>query len=776
METADPAVTFLQDAALSALDFSKIREHWRSACAHVYGERYVDHVSPWVSAEEVQLRLLESAAVGARLQSGAVLPLTPLPDITELLHLAAKPEALLSGSEIRRVILVLEALTGYADFCQGAGGLLQEQEPLLRPNSQLLARLRESIDSDGILLDSASPALGSLRSQLRRQRNQVQQQLQSLLRDRDRREIWQENSIVQRGGRYVLPVKANFKGRLKGIVHDRSASGETLFMEPLDLIEANNQLVELQAAEQGEEERILRSLTAWLGKEAQACANALQVMGRMDAIRAGLELGSRWQGEFPVFVGQACFDLQELRHPLLMLHHGDRVVANDLALGNSTWQILITGPNTGGKSALLKAVGLVHLLTFLGLPVPARGQVGYFRQIFTVFGDAQDIQADLSSFSGQMQQVRRILALADDQSLALLDELGNGTDPREGAALAQAVVAELGRRRCRTLLSSHMAVLKRYALQQEGVQLGGMGFDLESLRPTYRLQLGVAGSSQGLRIARRIGLPPVVLAQAEALHASEQENWEGWEARREALLQEAEEKLAQARQLVLEQETLRSQAAKELQRVAEERQRAARMEQAKWEQLLRDARQQVRTAIATLKQGRNTQAVSALLDDLDKRMPKPPEDTVPLPVVGERGLFLPLRVPVEIQRVDPAAGRLQIAVRGKLLWIPAAQFQPDAKLQLPRERGRSQYAAPENQPWRLDLRGQRREEAELTLLRYVDDAIAAGRGQIVILHGTGDGILAEMVRTFAREDPRVLAWRMAAPEQGGGGVSELELR
>ncbi|MEL5849285.1 MAG: Smr/MutS family protein [Candidatus Igneacidithiobacillus chanchocoensis] len=776
----EAAVTFaapaLTAAALESLEFPLLRQHWRDCCAHVYARDHVNALDPYVEFAEIAARLERSANLQQRLSNGPGLPSADIPDIRDHLDLAERPGALLSGAELLRVRRVLELAAEYARFLQGSEDRLQEDIPYLSPHPLLLSRLRDSLDDDGSLLDRASPELARVRQQLRVQRAQLQQLLQGLLREREQRDIWQDPHVVQRSGRFVLPVKANFKGRLRGIVHDRSASGETLFIEPLQAVEQNNLLVELAASQRHEEERILRALTGLLGGEVERLREGLIRMGRLEAIRAGLELAVRWGGTLPALQRAPAFSLRDIRHPLLVLRHPEGIVGNDLSMGQEAKQLLITGPNTGGKSALLKAIGLLHLAAYAGLPIPAEGQIGYFPSIFAVIGDAQDLQADLSSFSGQMRQVRDILAAASANSLILLDELGNGTDPREGAALAQAVVTHLRERQILTVLTSHMSVLKRYALQEEGVLLAGMGFDLERLQPTYRLQLGRAGASQGLAIARKIGLPETVLALAETIHAGGQESWESWEERRDALLRSAEEQAARAQAAAEEQSALRVQLQKERDKAAAFRARAEEEARAEWQKLLTDARRQVRQAIADLKRGRNTQAASATLDRLDDKFSAPRTAESSLPEPGTRGLFLPLRQVVQVQRVDTPGQRLQIELRGKYLWIPAEQFRADASLEMPEERGRAQYAAPEEHPWRLDLRGQRRDEAEAALLRHLDAAVAAGRKQIEVLHGKGNGILAEMVRDFAAQDPRVATWRMAAPEQGGGGVAELELR
>lgn len=448
------------------LDGPAVLESWTQRCAHEYGRRDAAGRQPWASLAEVRERLHWSHCLQERDRQGFSAPASPLPDVVSLLQLAQRPGALLSGKELLQILRIVEEQGRYADYLQAVSDDLQHWAATVGPDATLLQTLARTLDADGVLLDGASPELGRLRQESRRARDALQQQLNATLRDPRWRDFWQDPVVVQRSGRFLLPLKVQYKGRFRAIIHDRSASGGTLFVEPLDAVDANNRLWEVERALQEEQERILKELTWRVGRAADAIRAALLLMGRIEATRAGLELAAAWNGELLPVMGQPQFDLRDLRHPLLALRHPEAVVGNALALGQDHRQLVITGPNAGGKTALLKALGLCHLLAYLGLPVPARGQLGYFTQILAVIGDAQDIQADLSTFSAQLERLRRVLLQADAHSLLLLDELGNGTDPREGAALARAIGSELLERGALAVLTSHMEALKRYALER----------------------------------------------------------------------------------------------------------------------------------------------------------------------------------------------------------------------------------------------------------------------------------------------------------------------
>ncbi|MBN2678661.1 Smr/MutS family protein [Acidithiobacillus montserratensis] len=764
------------DSFSRVLDLEDIRAAWGARCAHPYGQDYVKNLHPWVALTEIHQRHHLAQCLQERAVAGSTLPVMTLPEIRASLDLVERPGAVLAGRQLLQVSQVLLGQKHYAAALRAIDDALTEWATDIDPPQSLLHRLQQSLDEEGELLDSASTELQALRRQLRQGRHDIQRFLQGFLRNPDWQDYWQEQLIVLRNDRYVLPLKASHKGRIKAIVHDRSASGETLFVEPLTAVDLNNQLVQDRQAERQEQEKILQMLSAAVGLEAANIRRALQRLGKLDGVRAGLELGKAYQGVLVPVDKHPFFALHKLRHPLLCLQHPGQVVGNSLALGEEHQQLVITGPNTGGKTALLKALGLNQLMAYLGLPVAAEGQLGYFRQGFAVIGDAQDIHADLSTFSAQVSRLQVVLEQADAHSLVLLDELGNGTDPREGGALAQAVAEELLAAKACTMLTSHLEVMKRYALGRPGVALAGMGFDAATLTPTYRLQWGVGGASQGLTIARRIGMPEPLMRRAEALYADDREDWERWEAQREGLLRAAQQAMDEAALARMEADKSAKRLQRELEAARQERERAAEEARSEWQRLLENARSEVRKTIAALKTGRDTQAASAALEQAGAPF-RPVQDAAPaLPEVGSRGLFLPLRQVTQITRVDALRQRLQIQLRGKQLWIPVAQFRADAALEMPKDKGSTQYASPENHPWRLDLRGQLRDDAWQALCRHVDGAMASGRQQVEILHGKGNGVLAEMVREFARQDPRVTQWRMARPEQGGGGVSELELR
>ncbi|MFZ5613479.1 MAG: endonuclease MutS2 [Pseudomonadota bacterium] len=769
---------------LDSLDLPALRAHWLEHVSHCYGRDHVAVLQPAATLASARERLHWSEALLDLQRLGEDLPAHALPDIRPHLSAAQRPGAWLEAGDLLDVRVVLDALRDYRAALERAA----PENPLRALGQQLQApaalaeRLRQSLDEDGQVRDQASPDLARLRRQIQSTRREIRSLLQQLLGRGDLADAWQEQLVTLRAERYVLPLRATHKGRVKGIVHDRSASGETLFIEPLDVIDLNNQLITQQQDERAEVVRILRALTAAVGEAAPALLPMLTEVGRLDGVRAGLLLARGYGGELPEIDARPAFDLRTLRHPLLCLQLGlGQVMPADLALGEALRQLIVTGPNTGGKTVLLKSVGLVHAMAYLGLPIPARGRCGWFGRILTVIGDEQSIEHNLSTFSAQLLRLRLVLEQADADSLVLLDELGSGTDPREGGALGTAVAEALCQRNSLSLITTHLEALKHYALNRPGVQVASMHFDVEALRPTHQLQLGRSGESHAIDIAQRLALPEEITGRARVLLQEQESAVDRLVRERDRILNEA----ADARQSAAAAEAAAAaawQAAEaDRQAAAAARERAYEEARREWQDTLGQARRQVKQRIQQLKTGRDTTGAAQSLNELDARFQgkKPatrPQQPSRLPQPGDVGLFHPYRLPATVLQVDVEHNRIQVSARGKQLWGRLDQFEPKSGLQLPKEERTATVSRPTAEPrLQLDLRGQRRDEAEENLLRYLDEARAHGLTQVSILHGTGNGVLAEMVRAVLRADPRVKSFAMARPERGGAGVTELEL-
>ncbi len=414
--------------------------------------------------------------------------------------------------------------------CRNWAEALESQDRLvalcsqLAPLDSMLCRFQESIGARGELLDTASIALGDIRRELRQLRSRIKQQLEKLLLDERTSSCFQEQLIRVRNGRYVVPLKADYRGQIKGLVHDESASGQTLYLEPESVLPGNNRLQQLLQEEQREERRILLQLTDLVRQHRCELEQNEKLLARLDLRFAAARLAREYDGHVPQLVDEPLIDLRAARHPLLMVTETDRLelsraIPTDLQLLPPTRTLVISGPNTGGKSVALKNFGLLLLMVRAGLPIPcAEGsRLHLFEALFVDIGDQQSIAEQLSTFSGHLQRLRQILELAGDQALVLLDEAGTGTDPAEGAALVIAALEILQQAGAHTVLTTHLGRLKAWAAETAGVENAAVEIDPETLQPKYRMNYGIPGASSAMATARRLGLPNRLLDRAQQL-------------------------------------------------------------------------------------------------------------------------------------------------------------------------------------------------------------------------------------------------------------------
>ena len=679
----------------------------------------------------------------------------------------------------------------------------------------LIDVISRTISDRAEVLDSASPRLSSLRSEIKVAHDRLLSRLQKMINDSDVAPMLQEGLITQRNGRYVIPLRAEFKGRLRSIIHDQSSSGATLFVEPLVVVDLNNQWQELQLAERDEVRRILTELTDLVGVEAASINALVDALAQIDLALMCAKYAIDLHATEPVLEslkgkGQpnhpgSVIRLDQARHPLL---DQQAVVPIDVMLDEKTFAVVITGPNTGGKTVTLKTVGLLVLMAQSGLHIPARSgsALSVFHNVFADIGDEQSIEQSLSTFSGHIKNIVRILRRADQKTLVLFDELGAGTDPQEGAALARSILAYLVERRIPCLVATHYPELKVYAHGTPGVINASMEFDVQSLRPTYHLTLGLPGRSNALAIASRLGLPPEIIEGAKSTLDPD-------ELRAEDLLNEIHRQRDLAR-------TARQQA-EDAQRRAEklEAQLASRLDKIEDERraILENARQKAEAEVFELQDE---------LESLRRQMARarqPLDALKPLQEQAER-ISETVQQPVERQAAQTEPGqplRLGDKVRVRSLkmdGVITAMTDTDYEVQVGNLRVRARQndirraGEPEpveeagRQPGRrssargakpspvgdapvkvaatpfypspgmeLDLRGQRAEDAVDALDRYLESAYLAGLPFVRIIHGKGTGRLREVVREQLAQSPHVKTWESGGEKEGGDGVTVAKL-
>ncbi|MDA3902155.1 MAG: endonuclease MutS2 [Desulfuromusa sp.] len=657
---------------------------------------------------------------------------------------------------------------------------------------ELQRRLQDSIGSRGELLDSASFELGDLRYQIRQTRSRIKQQLDQLLTGDRSSSLFQERLITTRNNRYVVPLKSDCRGQLKGFVQDESASGQTLFLEPSQVLEGNNRLQQLAREEQREERRILLQLAELVRRDATLLHKNQTFLARIDLRFAAGRLSLSYHGCRPELVSASIIELKQARHPLLMEVDGSfdlsAAVEIDVLLGEDCQALVISGPNTGGKSVALKTLGLFLLMVRSGLHVPchADSRLHLYQHLCVDIGDEQSIAQNLSTFSGHLLKVRDILEQADAETLVLLDEAGTGTDPAEGAALVQAVLDQLCQLGAKTLLTTHLGQLKHFAHGQATIENAAVEFDPETLVPTYRLRYGIPGASSALTTASRLGLPKQVVQRAIQYLGQEEHDHSALLSRLNTRQQELEHELLQAKQSRLEAD-----AAQQLRK-----QQLRQLKERKQEILLRATRQADELIAVTeshMKQLRKRkpgptppqqavderQQFAAARVDLTPFKPKRKRSgTIPVALkVGELVRIAALDIEAQVERWHGESIELQVG--GKRMRQPIGaleQFSPRRFTSAPKRSEQISRKVTDRQTSpQLKLIGQRVDEALAQLERFIDDAVLANLQLVEIVHGSGEGILRRAVREHLGGEREVTAFYAAPISQGGDNITIAEL-
>ncbi|MEX2548145.1 MAG: endonuclease MutS2 [Chloroflexota bacterium] len=712
-------------------------------------------------------------------------------DIGQLV-LRARRRGRLSGNELLEILETLVAAGRLADVLRDERPpLLHELGRSIKPLPQLRARLEQSLDPSGELLDGASPALGGLRRAVRVAYERLRSKLETLVHGSEFASALQEPLVTLRNGRYVIPVRADQRGRVKGIVHDQSGSGQTLFIEPLVIVELGNTWREAQLAVEAEEERILDDLSALVDGQADALDETLAVLATFDFWTARARLAGELDGVRPETVKADDVELLSARHPGLT----GRVVPIDIRLGGEVRALVITGPNTGGKTVALRTLGLLALMHQSGLHIPAApgSRLPVFRDVFADIGDEQSIAQSLSTFSGHMRSIVRIVEAAGPGCLVLLDELGAGTDPTEGSALAQALLDHFIAAGALIAATTHYAELKTYAHNTAAARNASVEFDLETLSPTYRLTIGLPGTSHAFAIAERLGLPESLVDDARARLGEAQEEFERTLASIKEAQLTAEESLARAADA--------EERARAARREAEDERTVARRER---ESAVADARAEAKRALdevhAEIAAARELLARTTLTEARLEESAARLEESVGT-LVGEGASRAAPSAPGEadsaeikvgasvrsrdgwegtVAEIDERSGQATIAAGSLRINVPLSDLEiltGPAAASASRRGDLAQAPtkpAPRAVPSSLDLRGARVEEALEMLDSYVDQAAVAGAPRVTVIHGHGSGALRDALRSQLTGHPLVKSWRPGERGEGGDGATIVE--
>ncbi|HKT09203.1 MAG TPA: endonuclease MutS2 [Gemmatimonadaceae bacterium] len=786
---------------LAVLEFPAVLAVVAERAASPLGAARVRALAPLDDRAAIAQTLERVAAVRALLPGSDGFRPEPIPPLEESLARLRAAGSVWSGEELVAGALLLRssrltrAVLTDARRPAAALAVLAALAAALVDRTPVEAAIERAIEPDGAMKDDASPALRRMRRELRGAQSELVQLLERIVSRLEERHRVSDMSVTVRNGRYVIPVRREARGAVGGIVHDESATRGTLFVEPPAAVEFGNRIRELEADERREVERILAELTDQLRPLRDAMAASLDALVEIDALYAR----ARYADDFacaPVALGSARdgMAIRCGRHPLL-LARGGTVVPFDLALGETERTLLLSGPNTGGKTVLLKAIGLIAAMTKAGIPAPVgpESRVVLFDDCFADVGDEQSIEASLSTFSAHLKNLAVVLDRATPDSLVLIDELGSGTDPAEGAALGAAIVEELTRRGTFTVATTHLGDLKLLAAEVPGVVNASLQFDEQALAPTYRLIKGIPGRSYGLAIARRLRLPSDILSRAEdrlstgerdlAALLADLERRETALAAREA---RAEEATSSANER-LDKLTERERAVREAERHHE---RDAR-EQAR--RYLLDARHEVERAIRELRDhgGADTTVrdVRRRIEELAGEHGDAVErlERATRPATADQGAETQIAVgdAVTLSTLDGRAGQV-VEIRGDDAVVSVGAIKLTVPLATLSRTSRSAVAAEpvsirgdlpeEHAVSEIDVRGMRVDEMERTVLHALDAAVRGDLKSLRIIHGKGTGALRERVAELLRGDPRVSAFRLGAWNEGGAGVTVMDLR
>lgn len=703
--------------------------------------------------------------------------------------------------DIGEVLRVIRSLSQWRASNSGSADSLDPLFNALTPNNYLESSIFNAITAEDEIADKASTALADIRRQIRIKEASVREKLDKYTRSSTMSKFLQENIVTQRNGRYVIPVKNEYRSEVPGLVHDTSSSGATVFIEPMAVVEANNEVKVLKSKEREEIDRILAELSSQAGDFAQSIKNSYECAVEINLIFAKAQYAYSLKASPAVINDKGIINLKSARHPLL---DPKKAVPVDISLGRDFDTLVITGPNTGGKTVSIKTLGLLTMMSMCGLMIPAADQseISVFNEILVDIGDEQSIEQSLSTFSAHMKTIVEILSAADGKSLVLIDELGAGTDPVEGAALAMAVLEQLHTQGAKIAATTHYAELKAYALDTPRVENGCCEFDIRTLRPTYRLLIGVPGKSNALAISKRLGLGENVIARAEELVSSENKEFENVVDRLEETRLRMEGEYESAKELSEKAKKDSEEAEKRKREIADLRKKEIEkargqalriVEQAKREaySLLqeldklkkeqaktKDAAELARRAKSTVKRGLGaidaaTDPILETDDDKDYVLPRHvvAGDSVIIRSLGKSAKVLS---PADRSgNVEVLAGSIKTRVKETDLKLTAAapenKKQSTAKLQ-----GESRLnISPET---RLDLRGMSVDDCLIELDRFIDHSLRTGLSEFTVVHGKGTGALRNAVTRYLKSSPYVKTSRLGVYGEGEDGVTIVTLK
>ncbi|MDN5370963.1 MAG: mismatch repair protein MutS2 [Carnobacterium sp.] len=782
---------------LQTLEFSKIIQAIANFAASDLGKEQVLTLSPSIDKNEIELWQDETEDGTRILKLRGHMPIPKLQNVRP--HLKRLDiGASLNGLEIAQIGKILRTTSEMNRFFENLKETGIEMNRLYELAENFVTTptlnqvIRETVDEDGRVMDDASPALNGIRIGIKRGENTVREKLDGIVRGKSAQYL-SDAIITIRNDRYVIPVKQEYRSHFGGVVHDQSSTGQTLFVEPQSVVELNNRLRQLQIEERREIDRILAEISNEIAPFSKDILNNMFLLGKLDFIGAKASYAKSISANRPVIHEQNEVRLLSARHPLL---DQANVVANDILIGGENQAVIITGPNTGGKTIILKTLGLLQLMGQAGLqlPVAQDSQIGLFTEIFADIGDEQSIEQSLSTFSSHMTNIVSILERVDEKSLIIFDELGAGTDPQEGAALAIAILDKIGAIGSYVMVTSHYPELKAYGYNRPQTINASMEFDVDTLSPTYRLLIGVPGRSNAFEISKRLGLDNDIIDSARQLIDGESQNLNEMIADLENRRKMAETEYLEVRHYVDEAEQLHADLQTAVQQFYAEREELMRKAREKAnnlveeteenaDQIIKELRKKqiqgqyegvkehefidAKTQLSGLKQEEALAKNKVLKKAKAKQVMKPGDDVI-VQSFGQKGILM--------EKVDKnhwvvQMGMLKMKLKESDLTLTAPEKEPSRKMIASVRSESNNHVSPQ-----LDLRGERYENALAELDRYLDAALLANYPQVTIVHGKGTGAIRQGVTDALKKHRSIKSFHYAPPNQGGNGATIVEFK
>lgn len=787
---------------LETLEFARIKGMVAAHLVSAAGHAELNALTPQTDVATVQHMLTETtdAADIYRIESG--IPIPQLADVSpQLKRLRIKAD--LNATELAQIAAVLQTSAAVKHFFDRLSENKVELRTLPKTVDQLVTipsvtkRLRRSIDPDGQVTDEASSKLHGIRELISQTETEIRSQMDHYLHGRNAKYLT-EPIMTMRNDRFVIPVQSRERRRFGGVVHDTSASGETLYIEPEPVVELNNRLRAAQMAEKAEVRAVLKSLSRLIAPYRQDIANNERVLGHLDLLNAKAIFAHDIKATLPLLNANNIVNLKKARHPLIP---ADQVVANNIKLGDDAKTVIITGPNTGGKTITLKTLGTIQLMGQAGMFIPAEegSTIGVFDNIFADIGDEQSLEQNLSTFSGHMDNVKSILEHATNRSLVLLDELGAGTDPKEGAALAMAILDEFGTIGSSVVITTHYPELKVYAYDRPQTINASMEFDIDTLKPTYRLMLGVPGQSNGIEIAKRLGINERVITEARSLIKDDSQDLNKMIGDLVAQRKQAREQNERLAKLVAENKATKEELDTKLARFDEQREKMYERARNKANHEVSSAKRQANSIIHHLRQLETRSGAqikenelmdaqgklnalhqddprlknNSVLRRAKRRHDLHVGDTVLVKSYGQQGKLLSKRGAHEWE-VQLGILRMKIDER-QLEKVSAKELRQQEAKRAKQPRRAVKTTQTRRTQARLDLRGHRYDEAMHEVADFIDHALLNNLGTVTIIHGKGTGALRKGTRQYLQSNPRVKSFEYAAPNNGGDGATIVHL-